>query len=190
MRHKSEIKRDAIAQATLRLVTELGFHGISMSKIAKEADVAAATIYIYFENKEDLINKLYLELKEVLVRDILQGYRPEMSTHSAFELLWRNSFSSLLAHALEFRFLEQFSNSPYISNVSKEEAQKLFEPVERFFHIAMERGDLRHMKSELIRAYFHAPIMFLAKQVIATGQHLDEKDVNIAILNSWQSMKA
>ncbi|MDB4867155.1 MAG: TetR family transcriptional regulator [Cohnella sp.] len=35
-----------------------------MSKIAKKAGVSASTIYVYFENKEDMLNKLYLSIKK------------------------------------------------------------------------------------------------------------------------------
>ncbi len=37
-------KRDAILKATLNLVSENGFHGTPMSKIAKEAGVSAGII--------------------------------------------------------------------------------------------------------------------------------------------------
>jgi len=62
-RTKSNEKRIALLNATLHLVNNNGFHDAPMSKIAKMADVSPATIYIYFDNKQDLINQLYLETK-------------------------------------------------------------------------------------------------------------------------------
>ena len=50
---QAEDKRTAILQATLRLISENGFHGTAMSKVAKEAGVSAGIIYHYFDSKDD-----------------------------------------------------------------------------------------------------------------------------------------
>ncbi|WP_094092917.1 TetR/AcrR family transcriptional regulator [Paenibacillus physcomitrellae] len=42
-------------------MNEIGFAETSISKIAKKAGVSAATIYIYYENKEDMLSKIYFE---------------------------------------------------------------------------------------------------------------------------------
>jgi AcrR family transcriptional regulator len=41
--------------ATLKLITEHGFHATPVSMIASEAGVGAGTIYRYFESKEAII---------------------------------------------------------------------------------------------------------------------------------------
>jgi AcrR family transcriptional regulator len=51
MRLKDETKKSAIRSATIRVVNKLGLEGASVSKIAKEADISAASIYTYFEIK-------------------------------------------------------------------------------------------------------------------------------------------
>ena len=61
---KSIDKRNALIKATIKLVNNNGFHATPMSKIAKMANVSPATIYLYFENKQDLVNKTYIEVKE------------------------------------------------------------------------------------------------------------------------------
>ncbi len=60
MRHKDDNKHQAICDAAIGLITANGFADTSISKIAKVANVSPATIYVYFENKEDLLNKVYL----------------------------------------------------------------------------------------------------------------------------------
>ena len=40
------------------MVLEEGFTSLKMSALAQKAGVATGTIYLYFEGKEDLINKL------------------------------------------------------------------------------------------------------------------------------------
>ncbi len=43
---------------------EEGFHGTSISKIARKAEVSPATVYIYYESKEDMLQNIYLEYSE------------------------------------------------------------------------------------------------------------------------------
>jgi len=55
------------------LTNELGFDGISISKIARKAKVSPATIYIYFENKEDLLTKIYRDIRSKMSQGALEG---------------------------------------------------------------------------------------------------------------------
>ncbi|KGK15495.1 helix-turn-helix domain-containing protein, partial [Vibrio navarrensis] len=55
-------KRQQILSAAEKLVAEFGFQGLSMSKLAKEAGVAAGTIYRYFTDKEHLLDELRLRI--------------------------------------------------------------------------------------------------------------------------------
>lgn len=73
-------KRTAILKATLKLISENGFHGTPMSQIAEEAGVGAGTIYRYFESKEVLIHDLFLEVKREISQAMLSDISPEGST--------------------------------------------------------------------------------------------------------------
>ncbi|MFD1906987.1 TetR/AcrR family transcriptional regulator [Paenibacillus rhizoplanae] len=56
-------KRDDILQATLDLITEEGLQSVTFAKIFKRANVGSSTFYHYFENKEQLVNELYLKVR-------------------------------------------------------------------------------------------------------------------------------
>ena len=57
-------KRRRIKDAVIELMLEEGFHGTSISKIARKAEVSPATVYIYYESKEDMLQNIYLEYSE------------------------------------------------------------------------------------------------------------------------------
>ena len=73
MRTRDQAKYDSIVEATITLTNKLGIDGISISKIAKKAKVSPATIYIYFENKEDLFTKLYVDIRKKMSQGALEG---------------------------------------------------------------------------------------------------------------------
>lgn len=108
-----EDKREAILQATLELVAEYGFHGAPCSLIAERAGVAAGTIYRYFENKDVLINELYLGVEVKINAVLLAGYTVEKPFRERFIHLVSSLLQFFISNPLEFRYVEQFHNSPY-----------------------------------------------------------------------------
>ncbi len=49
----------AIIEAAVKVIAENGYHNSQVSKIAREAGVADGTIYLYFQNKEDVLVSLF-----------------------------------------------------------------------------------------------------------------------------------
>ena len=90
MRHKDENKNQAIFDATIELINEIGFSDISMSKIAKRAGLSSATIYVYYASKEDLLVKLYVNVKERLSRGLLLHMHEGMETKEICRLFMKN----------------------------------------------------------------------------------------------------
>ena len=60
MKIKDDNKINDIYAATLKLVKANGLAGITMQAVAKEAGVATGTLYIYFQNKDELIIRLLM----------------------------------------------------------------------------------------------------------------------------------
>jgi AcrR family transcriptional regulator len=106
-------KREEILHAAMELIAEHGFHGAPMAMIAEKANVAAGTIYRYFENKDVLITELYRDLEGKIKGLILKGYSTESPIRERFLHLNRGLFRYFIAFPLHFRYVEQFHNSPY-----------------------------------------------------------------------------
>jgi len=106
-------KRDEIVRSALELIAEHGFHGAPMAMIAEHSKVAAGTIYRYFESKDVLINELYRDLEKRMYPVILDGYEPDKPIRARFIHLGTALLSYFIENPLDFRFLEQYHNSPY-----------------------------------------------------------------------------
>jgi AcrR family transcriptional regulator len=52
------LERDKVLDATLDLLNEVGFDGLTLRCVADRLGVKAAALYWHFENKQDLINQL------------------------------------------------------------------------------------------------------------------------------------
>lgn len=106
-------KRDEIVRAALELIAEHGFHGAPMAMVAERAGVGAGTIYRYFENKDVLITELYREVEGNIYTVLLEGYPTEKPIRERFLHLGKTLLRYFIETPLEFRYLEQFHNSPY-----------------------------------------------------------------------------
>lgn len=106
-------KREEIVRAALELIAEHGFHGAPMAMIAGRAGVGAGTIYRYFENKDVMITELFRELEERSYPMIKEGYALDRPLRERFVHLNTSLIHYFIENPLDYRFIEQFFNSPY-----------------------------------------------------------------------------
>jgi AcrR family transcriptional regulator len=65
------LHRQEILETALRLFSAKGFHAVSMQEIAEASEFAVGTLYNFFENKEELFNKLMDSCGERITGTIL-----------------------------------------------------------------------------------------------------------------------
>ena len=83
-RKRSDDKRQRILQAAARVFARKGYHGARVSEIARRADVADGTIYLYFRNKEDILVSLF---DEVMIEHLRQAREALSAVQGAPEKL-------------------------------------------------------------------------------------------------------
>lgn len=66
MRTKDENKVKAIKEAVITLCEKDGFTNLTTAKVAKRAGVSPATIYLNYQDKTDMLSRLYEEVKDDL----------------------------------------------------------------------------------------------------------------------------
>ena len=119
-RHRDYSKIEQIFESTLKLVLEKGFAGLKMAEVAKESNLATGTVYIYFKDKDDLINQLYLFLKRRKTILFLQGIDQKEEFDLVLKKIWFAYFEVTMQHVNESAFLEQYYRSPFLKSNVKE----------------------------------------------------------------------
>lgn len=79
-----------IFRATEKLIAQYGVHQLSMQKIAKEAGIAAGTIYIYFKSKEELLQRLAFDLFQRFQTCVNKGINPDLPLFQQYRQMWWN----------------------------------------------------------------------------------------------------
>ena len=171
------------------LVNNNGFHDAPMSKIAKNAGVSPATIYLYFTNKQDLINKLYLEMKASFSCQAFMGYDTNMPVRKGFEVIWNNIVNFKLNQVQESMFLSQCDNTPMIDEESRQEGLKHLQPLLDLWERGQEEGIIKSVSPYLLYAYTIYPLSFLQAMQQKEICRLNETDRLAAFQCAWDSIK-
>ena len=166
-------KREAILAAALHLIARLGLHATPISAVAKEAGVAAGTLYLYFPSKEAMINALYLEVLEHRDRsmaDDAEGARSGGAIGRAgLWAFWHGLARWHLDHADGSNFLLQCKSSGILSDETREAERRLNAEGLAHFDQAVAGGRLRDLPLQVFWALVAGPI-FLLSQMRDAGE--------------------
>lgn len=185
-------KRDEIVRAALELIAENGFHGAPMAMIADKAGVGAGTIYRYFENKDVLINELYRELEVRLYDVLMKGYSPEKPVRERFIHLGTTILRYCITNQLDFRYLEQFHNSPY-GVVHRRD--KLFgnsnqkDIYRELFEEGVALKVIKQLPLVVLFALAFGPLITVARDHILGFVRLDDRLITQTIEACWDGLK-
>lgn len=182
-------KRAAVLDAAMSLIAEQGFHAAPMALIAQRAGVAAGTIYHYFTSKEDMIVALYARSKERMGEALMAGADQGQSYKQRFHSFWLNLFVFFTANPADFMFLQQYSNSPFIAQHTREENEVFYRPVVEFLAEGIRNGVLRPMHVELLVALVYGSVVSTAQLHLAGGLRVEGQHLLDALESAWDSVQ-
>lgn len=188
MRVKDDEKVNKIYRAAVKVINRDGFEGSSMAKIATEADVAPATIYLYFDNKEDMIKKLFIHLKSRMgssYHNNISEFTPSKGTYRA---LWLNHYQFITDNIDEFNFLENFSNCPLINKIENGHKLDYCSSIESFFEQSKNIGLIQNLTSDLLYGLLFSPVNYMVKKSTSTNNQLDTSVLIDTFEASWRAI--
>ena len=189
MRVKDDKKQEALLLATVKIVNEIGFAASSVAKIAKQAEVSPATLYVYYKNKEDLLVSTYVEIKISMAKAIFDGLDTDLPVRDVFQEIWHNLFDYIHKNHEEFRFAEQFSNSPYSHLVNREELEKLFLPMIEVIDRGIQQKIIKNVSKDILSAFIFYPAIILASPHLCKDFKISRESVRDAFQLAWDAIK-
>ncbi len=168
-------KRKAIMETALKLFTTEGFQETPTSRIAKEAGIATGTLFHYFSTKEELINRLYLECKDSLINAMTGGIDENADFTAAIRSIWQNIINWGTNNSLEFLFFQQFSNSPYITKLTKEEGLGKFAFLNDMIEDAKKRQLIKNVPAGLIIEITSGIVFIIINSLLKNRNLINDK---------------
>ncbi len=184
-------KRCAVIHAALDLVAEHGFHGAPMAAVADRADVAAGTIYRYFESKDALIVETYRFLENALNEAITEGYPEKGTVRERYLHVGRALVRYLVNSPREFRFLEQFRNSPYGASRRREILLGKADTnlVLDLFEEGRREGVVKDLPVPVLLALAFGPLMQTCRDAALGLVTLDSRLLADAVEACWDAVR-
>ena len=145
------VHRENIVSAASALFMERGIAATSMDDIAKAAGYSKATLYVYFENKEEIVGILVLNSMKKLDDYISSALMQHEATKARYDFICRG----LVQYQEEFPFyfkmvLDKINIDFESKNYLPEEketyqiGEEINEKIKNFLLSGMEKGDLRN----------------------------------------------
>jgi len=184
-----EDKRLAVMEAALDLFVERGFHGAPISLIAKRAGVGAGTIYRYFENKEELIHRIYDELHARFHQRFSAQFDPEVTLRERFDFLIGRLLTLFIESPKDFIFLEQYYFSPFASTEQKEIPEYEHHLLRKLLCEGLEVGVFKDVPIPILLCIAIGPIISLAKEQILGRLIVDETTIRVIKQACWNALR-
>ncbi|MEK3890458.1 TetR/AcrR family transcriptional regulator [Bacillus sp. FSL K6-3431] len=126
-RNKPKYKQ--IIDAAVIVIAENGYHQSQVSKIAKQAGVADGTIYLYFDNKEDILISVFREKMGMFVEKIE-------------EMIAEKNTAAEKLYVMVERHFQILSADHHLATVTQLELRQ-------------SNKELRHKINEVLKEYLH-----------------------------------
>lgn len=144
------VHRENIVSAASVLFLERGIAATSMDDIAKAAGYSKATLYVYFENKEEIVGILVLNSMKKLDDYISSALIQHETTKARYDFICRG----LVQYQEEFPFYFKmvldkinidFESKEYLPEEKEtyQIGEEINEKIKNFLLSGMEKGDLR-----------------------------------------------
>ncbi|EDJ4573171.1 TetR/AcrR family transcriptional regulator [Salmonella enterica] len=173
-RPKSEDKKQALLEAATQAIAQSGIAAstavipdcaiawvaASTAVIARNAGVAEGTLFRYFATKDELINTLYLHLKQDLCQSmIMELDRSITDAKMMTRFIWNSYISWGLNHPARHRAIRQLAVSEKLTKETEQRADDMFPELRDLCH----RSVLMVFMSDEYRAFGDGLFLALAE---------------------------
>lgn len=144
------VHREKIASAASVLFMDRGIAATSMDDIAKAAGYSKATLYVYFENKEEIVGILVLDSMKKLYHYIVSALEQQETTKEQYNFICRGLVQYQEEFPFYFKMVLDKINIDFESNDYLPEEKETYqigeeinEKIKEFLISGIDKGDLR-----------------------------------------------
>lgn len=182
-------KRDDILSATLDLISEEGLQSVTFAKILKKAGVGSGTVYNYFSDKETLINELYIHVAKHMSAEIKEDKEKDTTIYQRFRYVLNNIADYALMYPKELDFLENYANSPYLSEETKSMYNRGMEQFLKIFEDGQKQGILYEMDPGMCSQIIMGIIIFGVNGSKNKKYIINNEEKRKLIEAAWRAIK-
>jgi AcrR family transcriptional regulator len=181
----------------MRVIARKGMSAATMQEIAEEAGVAKGTIYLYFRDRDELVEKTF----ESAITQLIKRLDAAMTSDATFEARIRAIIAAKITFFNENReFLRLYMSLRMPEGTAQQQSRRRTkcdaryqEPLKRFseeLKRAMDRGEIREMDPERLALFLsEGTNAIVLDRVLADAPPPDEQDVDFMVSLIFEGMR-
>ncbi|CAM3925603.1 TetR/AcrR family transcriptional regulator [Avibacterium endocarditidis] len=187
MRQSENEMTEQIFLATERLMAAGGLHNLSMHKIAKEANISAGTIYIYFKSKEELLKEFARRVFTLFSKELEKNYDENQPHFEQYRQMWWNIWHYLQNNPMIVVNMSQYLSLPDFYQICMEqEKQTLWYA---FCQKANQAGVLCDLPPKILFSLGLESAINLAYDHAFIKTEVENDILEEVIIRTWRSMQ-
>ncbi|MGX2974906.1 TetR/AcrR family transcriptional regulator [Ursidibacter arcticus] len=177
-----------ILNAADTLMAENGVQYLSTHKIAKQAGVSVGTIYLYFKDKDDLLNQLILYLFNQFNQVIEKQYDETLPLFEQYRALWLAKFEFMSNNLNVVKNMYQYESLPQFRELLRYcfDAEEL--PWSRFVKRGLQQGVIVDLPPQVLYAMSMKLPQDLIYQQLSLDKVYSQQLIEDVILRTWKAI--
>ena len=173
-----DFKRQSIQEAVIRLICREGLQSVTMERVAQEVGIAKGTVYLYYRDKQELLNdakESALAPVTAKIEDVLHDDAPADRKLRAYSLQYLSYFDE---HRDLFRILlyEHEVTRVRGSRFQTDRYRHMLQQVARVVAEGVRSGVFRDVDPHIVAAMFIESNLAVVNQRLLTEKRVPAED--------------
>lgn len=182
-------KREAILSATLNLLANKGFHGFSIKQVADQAGVAAGTVYLYFTDREDLIQQLQTGIVKTVGEHIFADHDVQQPLFFQYQQFCQSFWQLFMQQPNILLSKAQFDHlPPEVITAKNETIKQALNPLMAFLERGRQEGVMKNLPDEVLLSLGFEPYFSLARKQLLGLINIDANTLGQIIEANWDAI--
>lgn len=185
---KTEIQTK-IRDSLVAEVAAQGIGSVTVGAVAKRAGISPGTIYLHFENKDDMLQKVYLHIKTEF-HNLIVAAKDEASSTAMIRRMWFDMFAFVSAHPYDFLFIENAGAAQVLTPEQGADIAYMQDDITGMLQKAIDDGTLAPLPVQTSVVLLVAPAMHLARTALLNNRPVSPEEVALTFERVWISVSA
>ncbi|MCR4031432.1 MULTISPECIES: TetR/AcrR family transcriptional regulator [Flavobacterium] len=191
MRPLDPDKREKILKSVYTLTGKQGLASVNIAGISKTAGIAAGTLYIYFKNKEELVQLAYVAVEDKMAQAIYRDFDISLPLRQSLKQIYINMLNYRLNNYDETLFIDQYQQSGYIQlNFSKQlaEYERQNKPLYDLLKKGQQEGIIKLVDVIILISFFDGAVRSCSTGIMQKLFPLNQQLVDDNFDMIWRGM--
>lgn len=191
MRPLDPDKKEKILNSVFVLTGKQGLASVTISGISKTAGIAAGTLYIYFKNKEELVQLAYAAVEDKMTQAMYRDFDINVPIRQSLKQIYINMLNYRLNNYDETVFIDQYQQSGYIQiNFAKQlaEYEKQNKPLYNLLEKGQQEGIIKAVDAIILISFFDGAVRSCSTGIIQKLFPLNQQLIDNCFDMIWRGM--